>query len=298
MRLLSLTCLVFCLMFTAGAAWADSIFVKPVQSRGLSADEEGTVNDLLKMAVGRESKHSLSQESAGAEATLSGQIVKLGNAYLFTLRKERSGRNTVQRELKVASFEEMDVVTSRLVRSVLSEDSNVAQVDEVTEQETKANTLRLKSVRQFQFGFGPAWMSGLRAVKPASAFSLGYSWSLEQDYELLTMFEYLSNPESATFSSLSLGMGYYFMRSRHSPFVMADFGYGWAAVPTGCEGLCLAERWNRDRASGWGLGASLGYKFFRTSTVNVSLVGRYEYLLDTIRDEHPAKTTVKLVLSF
>ena len=283
-------------LFVSAPTWAKTVFVQPIQPRGgVSADEAATLTDLVRMAVERQNGFSTVSDE-NAEVQVSGQVVKLGQSYIVSLRKKEAGQSDVAQEMKVKTFDEMDTVTQRLVGQALTGRGRAPEIGEVTSQEEVGNNRRIEAVRQWSFGFGPAWTQGLKDAKPASVWSLGYSWFLETDFELLLRAEYMAGKSG--FSTLTLGGGYSPWRTRHAPFVMAELGYGLATVASDCEGRCLLDILDRERTSGWVLGAGLGYRFFRTSNVNVSLVGRYDFMVERTSLGHPSKSSLNVVVSF
>ena len=283
----------------ATPAFATTVFVNPVEFRGALTDEAGTVTDLLKNAVERTKGFESVESAAAAQITLNSRLLKLGSSYLINLRKTAGG--VASAELKVQGMDDMHLATQRLVRSVLTGSDEAPRIGEVTEADVHVNDKRIQSVRAFQLGFGPAWTSNLRDSGPASVWSLGYSWGIEQDFEILLMGEYLSSTKSsnASFSGLEIGVNYFFMRNRNSPFVNFDFGYGWASAASDCSGLCrLLGPDQHEDVNGWELGAGLGYKFFRTSSVNLAIVARHDYLMIPTKEGLPSKTSLKVVLYF
>lgn len=299
MRFVSTTLLLIASIFVSHPTLAKTVFVNPTEFRGALTEDAGTVTDLLKNAVEKTRGFESVESKNGAQIVLNSRLLKLGSAYLINLRKTEGGVGSA--ELKVQGMDDMHLATQRLVRSVLTGTDEAPRIGEVTQADVHVNDTRIESVRQFQLGFGPAWTSNLRDSAPASVWSVAYAWGIEQDFEVMLMGEYLSSTKSSNsgFSGIDIGVNYFFLRNRNSPFVNLDFGYGWANSASQCTGLCrFTNPDGRDDVSGWELGAGLGYKFFRTSTVNLGLIARHEYLMATTRQGMPSKTSLKVVLYF
>ena len=287
-------------LFVGGpAAWATTVYVTPAEFRGNLGEDAATITDLLKNAVDKTKGFDDVESNAKAQITLTARVMKLGSAYLVSVKRTDGLKPAA--ELKVANMEDMHLASQRLVRTVLTGAVEAPQVGEVTESDVHGNDRRIEATRQFQLAFGPAWTSNLRNPGPASVWSVGYLWGIEQDYEIQLLGEFLSSSKSkdVSFGGFSIGLNYLFTRTRNAPFVTADFGYGWASADRGCEGGCSRlSSVPTDDVNGWQLGAGLGYKFFRTANVNLAVIAHYEYMMATTRQGMPSKTSLKVALYF
>ena len=277
---------------------ATDVFVAPVEFRGALTEDADVTTDLLRNAVDKTKGFDSVESRAKSQLALTARLLKLGSSYLLSLKRSDGQRPAA--ELSVARMDDMHLATQRLVRQVLIGGEEAPRVGEVTDADVRGNDRRVQAIRQWQVGFGPAWTSNLRDSGPASVWSLGYLWGIEQDYEIQLLGEFLSSSKSkdVSFGGLSIGLNYLFLRSRHSPFVSAEFGYGWAQADRGCTSNICRFTDGADEANGWQLAVGLGYKFFRTANVNLAVAARHEYMMATTREGLPSKTTLKVLLYF
>lgn len=205
--------------------------------------------------------------------------------------------------MKAANIEDMDTVSIRVVRSVLNEEapSNSAKVTDVTKDEETRGTRRYKATRQWRIAFGPAWSNGLSVNGGGTQWSLGYIWGIDPDYDLKINWSYYvprsTDEDNARFSEFALGMNYFFTQAKHSLFLTIELGYASAAAS---ENNNTVFNFSEDSASGWAVGLGLGYKFFRTSTVNLGLLASYQYLFDKTEksDQTPRLSSLNIVVYY
>ncbi|MCB0349551.1 MAG: hypothetical protein KDD38_00110 [Bdellovibrionales bacterium] len=288
------------LLIASSCALASTVYVETATGTGVDSPSLESVTELTKVAVSENTKFTLTEKKSSADFNIETKLLKLGDAIILTMTKTGKDKKSFTAKLKASGLEDVDVVTSRLVRSVLTEvaPEGKATVTDVTESEQHAGSRRYEATRQWQFGFGPAWSSNLNVGSGGTNWSLGYAWGLDPDFQLALVADWYSvaNSDDANFTDVSFGLDYYFSREKISPFIGADIGRGAAAAAQGCADtwVCVSD----DDASGWVVGVTAGYKFFRTSSVNLGIVGRYKYLFDKTSYGNPDMGSVRLVVYY
>ncbi len=276
---LILSALALLIVLFAANAQADSVFVQTAQAEGEEASLRGTVQELVKAAVSEQSGYSLASTAEGADLVLRPRILKLGSAYILTIDKIKADKVLFTSKMRASNAEDLDTVSSRVVRSVLKEvraESN-AQVDDITEDEVSRGTRRHIATRQWEIGFGPAWGTNLNTEKSGLVFHLGFVWGVDPQWDLDLSFRATGidgkNSSSAYFSEFMIGTNYHFNKDKNAPFITAGLGRATAGVSDSAIIL------NDDTANGWAARVGAGMKFFRTSTVNLGLEANYTFLL-------------------
>ncbi|MCB9026664.1 MAG: hypothetical protein H6625_10130 [Bdellovibrionaceae bacterium] len=267
--------------FASYVASAETVYVLEIKTKGVDEASLETVKELISSAVQSEG-HSLTSNKNEADSILRPALLKLGDSFILKIDKLKDNKVKYSSKMKAANLEDMDTVSTRVVRSVLNEEapSKSVKVTDVTADEETRGTRRFKATRQFRFGFGPAWSSGLNVNGGGTQWSLGYIWGIDPDYDLKLNWSFYvprADEENARYSELALGMNYFMTQAKHSPYLSIELGYASAAASEKINNLF---NYSDDNASGWALGVGLGYKFFRTSTVNVGLLASYKYLFD------------------
>ncbi len=292
------------LLFIGALAQATTVFVPPIEGKGVEASDNEAIEELVKTGVEKVSGYHLSTDADKADLHLRVKVLKLGSAFVIKADKIENHKIIFSTRMKAPGIEEMDVVALRVVRSALSEKEpkDAATVEDVTAEEERSSSRRFQAVRQWQFGFGIATSSNLNVKGQSTQWSLGYNWSLDPQFDLQLMWDlYLPKISGdARFTDLSLGLAYHFSTGKHTPFVGADIGYGAASAADGDNNSVFGSVSSDDTASGWVLGLSGGMKFFRTTSVNLGLVLRYSYMFEKTRvsDLTPSVTSVRLIVYY
>lgn len=178
-------------------------------------------------------------------------------------------------------------------------DSDAApQVGSITEAQATQISRRINPTRQWKIGLGPSWASDVGSSKGGTLYLLGFVWGVDPNFDLdLTLrgasFERKDGPSSYT-SDAFIGINYYFTRSLNAPFLTAGLGGASALVsnPNAESGSTTV--------SGWATRVGLGYKFFRTSTVNAAVEVNYAVILADSRgsDRNPGVASATLALYY
>jgi hypothetical protein len=284
------TFLILAIFFCAFSAAADSIYVQPSDGEGVEAYMRTTVDHLVKSFVTRES-HSVASSADSADLVLSPKVMKLGNAYFLTIDKKKGGKVLFSSSMKAANAEELDTVAKRVVRSVLNEQKieDSATVADVTAEEETKNTRRYQATRQWRFLFGPVTAHDLKSEGGYSFFDIGYAWGLDPHYDVTLDFKTSGLKEGAYYTGFLLGLTYYSQLGKHSPYYKAGVGRVTAAAADDTA-FFISD----DSFSGWGGEVGVGYKFFRTSTVNivVELTHGIAFGKTAESDSSPGLTTI------
>jgi len=293
-------------VFAGAVSYADAVYVKEVGGEGVDGATKSSVRALIRSAVGDVKGFSVSDKSDGAKIQLSGELLKLGDAYILTLEKLISGKSVYSSKMKSTTLEDMDKVTERLVDSVLNEKSvaETATTSSITrDEETKGNR-RYQATRQWRFSFGPAWSDNLNADGPGTVFGIGYIWGLDPYVDLKLVWSGYSprddNADDADYLALNFGINKFFDLAKHSPYVTGSVAYVSASASDGPNTTSSWGNSSADNAKGWGVSAGGGYKFFRTSNVNVGLELNYNFLFDKtdITKNYPSTTYLEIVVYY
>ena len=292
----------FILLFFSPLSMASTYFVENSKATGVADSDRASVDQLIRTSITGTGKNSVTDERAKAEFTLTPMLLKLGGAYVLTLeKKDKSGKVVYSQKMKAASMEDMDTVASRLTESVMQQTStdDTADVTNITADEENRNTRRYKATRQWIFGLGPGWGQNLRSGGGGFTFTLGYLWGLDPDFGVSLVGTFNGGPgdDDSRYSDFSLGGEYYFNRKKTTPFVGARFGWASADANDQCD-IVLFSSCENDTASGWGTAFTAGYKFFRTSTVNIGLSANYMVLFDKTKSGTPSLTTIQFLVYY
>lgn len=261
------------------SAFAESVFVAPL-GEGDDASLRAAVYSLVRAAVSNEAGYSLASNAKDAQLQLAPHLLKLGSSYIVTVDKLKGERVLFTAKMKAATVDDLDTVSARVVRAALAETKAeaTAQVDDVTEHEVTQGTRRQQATRQWKFGFGPAWGSNLNTNKSGLVYALGFVWGIDSDWDVDIAFRGSGFDDTGAFTEFLIGSNYYLTRGKYAPFVTAGVGRGSAVVSKANSSLFNPSD---DIASGWMARVGAGYKFFRTSNVNVGIEANYSTLFAT-----------------
>lgn len=280
---------------------AANVYVGSIKGISVNEADVKTVEELVKTSVAGDLKHKLVESSSEADYSLSGKLVKLGEAYSLTLVKTKGSEEIYRSTMKSAMMSDMDVVVSRIVRSVDEEVSveKNASVKDVTYEEENNQRRRKEVLSQGEFAVGPATTSNLNVSGQTTLWTFGYNYELEYDWDMNVGLDWLTthrpSEDDAYFMALNFGVKYYLTRSNVSPFIEGHLGYGVAIASSGCSsGSLLCS--SRDRASGWLGGAGIGVRFFRTSKSNFAFVLRGSQLTEKTDVSHKAPAVASIMI--
>lgn len=283
------------------SSFAASVYVSQ-PSGSLKAEDEVSIRELMKIAADETPGFKVTENAKEADVTINTQVVKLGDSYILNAKKvNKSGTVLFSEKMKAATMEDMDTVTARLGKSVLLEKPvlQTGDVTNVTEAEENQNTRRIEATRQWIFSIGPGWATNLRSKGGGLTFAVGYLWGLDPDFAVNLSWQLHNGKgnDDASYSDFSLGMEYFFSRSKTSPFVGARLGYA-SAKPNGNCTISFFNSCDTSRASGWAANATAGVKFFRTSSVNVGLIATYHTVFDKVGGNMPGLFTTQMAVYF
>lgn len=269
-------------------------------SGGADAGLLSAVVELAKSAVANEPGYRITS-SGPSTLKLRARILKLGSAYVVSMDRISGGEVNFSAKMKAASAEDLDVVTPRVVKAALSgsRSEETAEVDTITHDETVRATRRFQATRQWKFGFGPVWGSGLGTDKSGLVYELGYVWGLDPQWDVDITWRVASlardGQTGAYFSDLSIGGTYYLTKSRTAPYLTGGIGRA-GAQASRADSILISD----DTASGWAGRLGVGARFFRTSTVNLGLELNHTRLFaETSRTQStPAITSLSIGVYF
>ncbi len=304
-RLLLSAFFLFVGVFAVQKADAATVFVQPpATSEGTEAGLGSTLYELVKAAVSDESGYSLSGTAKDADVTLQPRLLKLGGSYIVSVDKLKGDKIVFTTKMKAATADDIDNVSSRVVRSALRETkaTESAQVGDVTQAEINQNNNRIQTTRQWKLGFGPAWGDQMNTDKSGINFTLGFVWGIDPNFDLdlnfrSTAFE-KSKESGAHFTEFMIGTNYYLTRNRNAPYLTAGLGRAWASASIPDSNTLLNT--SDDTVNAWGARLGVGYKFFRTSTVNLGVEVNYSKVFgETSRSKSaPGLTSASLALYY
>lgn len=277
---LKLACV--CWLFTAVAAHADTFEVPEIQSPAVDAGQAATVSELIRANVAEIPNQSV--VARNGQFQLRAKLLKLGNSYVVTLQKVQKDQVRFASQLKATTFDDMDNVVARLVRSVVTEKpvDKDATVKDVTTAESTQGIRRRETVNRWYFGMGPG--GTINAGGSAANFNLAIGYYFEIDPSVAVKIVY--DGTSSRFNYLNLGANYYFSDKNYSPVVTGELGYGSASQARRNTNYLIDEF---DKVNGFILGAGAGYQFFRTSKVNLEILAHFAVMMNNNDRGVPSK---------
>ena len=262
-------------VFLSSSLLAATAVVLPAKGIGVSDRVLQTYEELIKMSLKQAKYRVVSDNKAAADLTFSPTITAVGNGFILGLEKQAKSGETYEDNFKVASENELDLGTARLVKSVLKEEAatKAATVDDVTAAEVKSGTARQETVKRVQVAFGPTWTYGFNTTKMLYNFELAYVWERDQlAPRMFSEFNVGPGVKQAFSASAGLGLDYYLTNSKQAPFVGLDVGYGFFHQATTAE--------QRARVmSGFTVGANVGYSIMRTADTSMYVAANYRPVL-------------------
>jgi len=269
------------LLLWSTAALGDTVHLLSPRGVGVSAAVLESYQELLRVAVVQSGLHVVSGHDA--DLVLKGTITKVGSGFLLGLEKSGGGAEPYEDTMRVASEDELDTGTRRLVAAVLAgrPARENATVDDVTDAERDAGTNRKRTVRHAMLAFGPSWAYGLGSSDMLYDLAIGYEWESEHLAPRVFL-EANWAPGSSDMGSLHSGLGidWYLLGSRSTPYIGMDAGIG--AVSRAHSDANKATDGGRMYYSGFSLGADIGFAIMRTADVSMFIQGSYRPLLGGI----------------
>ncbi|MBX9767818.1 MAG: hypothetical protein K2X47_11150 [Bdellovibrionales bacterium] len=261
---------------------SDTVFVREATGVAVSANELQVTTELIRTSVSQVSGHQLSLDAKKSEITLQPKLLRLDETLMLTLQKLKGDQVERSDQIKVSDFDELDMVALRLTRAVL-EDKPVREserVDEVTRNEQQLVGRRKEAAKNWVVGFGPHTSRAMGTDASLFNFHLGYSWLVKPQSEIKLFWDNSSASGSPSASLSYVGLGYTHLLSvgDRSPFFGGEMGYGSASFSTLSSTTALPVS---ESAKGFVGGLGVGYRFFRTSSINLDVQFRGAMIFDS-----------------
>lgn len=223
------------------------------------------------------------RDSEREEMTITGQLTRLDESYLLILTAELAGGEQRSRRQKVASFDEIDVASERLVAALVEnvEVYDTVERGAVFEEEQEPESV-VESDVGFEVGFGSAWPISNSLGEHGTMY--GFHGALIFDVrdvlvDLRSDFQF-GDDDADTFAFTStLGARYVWFDARRVGVYSgldAGYGYVWARQPGK----------NPDRGA-FLIGANSGLLLLRHSDINLDLRARIQFLTESLRGDLP-----------
>ncbi len=293
--------LILILSLFTSASMASSFYVSNVKASGTAAPSEASaVKSLVSQSVNNMDGHNTTSSASSSDYVLTPELVKLGDKVILSLTKSKNGSIVFSKKMKTTSFNDIDLISERLVTAVINEKSieGTQSVSNITNEEKENSNVRIKATKQWFVGIGPGVSSNLEGESGGFDFNIGMLWGLDDNFSLSLAWEIFSGrgEDESRFTNLAMGGIYYLTQKKNTPFVGASIGYG-SAQANDDKAFFSTEN---DDASGWSLSATAGYHMYRTSTVNFAVLGRYTQILDKLEvsDKLPGLFTINLALYY
>ncbi|MCB0364612.1 MAG: outer membrane beta-barrel protein [Bdellovibrionaceae bacterium] len=295
MKQIFLTLLVSGFVFSA---IAETVYVAPTKGSGVDPSSLGSITELIRASVAESDGYELVDDQNSAEIVLKSKALRLGDSYILSMVKYVNKKKTFGSKLKAASLDDMDTVSGRLVRAVLSEvkAEKDARVSDVTQDEETRGTRRKKATRQWELSFGPASPGNLNSKSDGINWKFGYLWGIDDRIDLKFSWEMLTSTDEddVNFTDIYLGMNYFFSDANNAPYITGDFGYGGATAHDPNNSSLFGSD---DDATGFALGFGVGMKFLRVSTVNVGVQLRHAMMFSETEHTKKKPYVTSLMLS-
>ncbi len=265
----------FTLLLSSSPLTAASVRLKQTRGLGVSDTLVETYAELVKMYL-KEAKQSLvSSESESAELEFNAKITKVGEGFILTLEKQGPNSPRFEESFKVASENELDLGTKRLVAAVLAGKpvQSSLNASNVTEAEASLGTQRQATVNRLSLAFGPSGSYGMGTQKTFYDFKLAYTF--ERDNLAPRVFGEVNwgpGIRDAFAFAGGLGLDYYLSSGKEAPHVGVDLGLG---------GYHRASTWETARdgkpmyRSGFALGLTAGYTILRNAETSMYVQANY-----------------------
>lgn len=290
----------FIVLFTPFASRAvDTVFVRDATGVAVSANELQVASELIRTSVSQVSGYKLSLDAKKSEVTLQPKLLRLDETLMLSIQKVKGDQVEGSDQIKVSDFDELDVVALRLTRAVLEgqpvRDSE--RVEEVTRNEQQLVGRRKEAAKNWVIGFGPHTSRAMGTDVSFFNFHLGYSWLVKSQSEIQLFWDSTSGSGGSSASLSYVGLGYTHLLSAgdRSPTFSGEMGYGSSSftAPATATSAEVAQS-----AKGFVGGIGVGYRFFRTSSINLDVQLRGAMVFDRGSLGHPMVGGFRLSLYF
>ena len=201
------------------------------------------------------------------EMEITANITRLGESYLVVLTVRLASGEQRSRRHKIATFDEIDVATRRLVASLIEniELFDTVERGDVLETEQEPETV-VASMRGWEVGFGTAWPISNALDDHGTMYGFHGAITFDiRDFlvDLRTDFQF-GNDNVDTFAFTTTLGGRYIWHDarRYGIYSGIDLGYGYV------EG---SEPGNDPSRGGFVVGGNTGILFLRHSDINLDL---------------------------
>ncbi len=284
------------------AAFATHIYVAPVQGTNVTQQETLGMRELIKLAVQNENDFAIVDSLEKAEIYLQSKIIHV-NRYTLVLSKWSGEKMHSQKQWHADNSKELESIVNSSVAEILNTEesagtavlynNNKSLGERAQEKNQRTHFERVPARRQVSLGFGPAYFSNMESSTPGIGINAGYIWNIDDHFDLglQTDFAMSTQHADAYYFSGKILTNYFFSTQDISPFIGAGFGYGFASAHDG-------PRVPDDDSSGFAMGLQAGMKFFRTSTVNLSVSLEYNQIFDQNTLGNPSVFMFKCALHY
>lgn len=254
------------------AAHAANCVVIDEQRDGLSAEERSSARTLFEESL-REGKQEVSREGCSDTWTL--YHIRLGDSLTVVAQSPRGTRRE-----RVNRIEDLPGMYSQMVRSLLdgsqlTNDGAAVTRKNVVQSQTAPQRVLADAIWYAKLGYGTTTADGFHG---GPHFGFGRRWELDQVGIDLAFLNFTTYQDSDEFSGMSvswidLSAEYFFDAfGNSSPYVGAGLSLGSHTIPDAAgdfEGGGLQGK------------ATLGYEFFRASTIR--MLAQFDALLPMYR---------------
>lgn len=261
-------------VFFSPTLWADNIYVSPVKGTNVDENELATVHEVIKNQVESETGNKIVNSVGEADYMLQPKLVKLGT-YTLTMSKWKGDKMVNSGQWRAADLPALETTITNAVNDIVSGKKEPKSIGQQAKEKKQryGDFERIPVRRQVLVGFGPAFFSKMNEAKTNLGFQLGYSWSIDDYFDLSLLGDLgISTEHSDAYGiTAKIATNYYFMPQDTSPYIGLGFGYGWISAHDDKRSFIVSD----DNANGFAGSVQAGVRFFRLSTVNFSVGGEY-----------------------
>lgn len=281
-------CLIF-LVFLSINAHALSVSLESVKGSGIDKHQLKTVESLAISAI---IEHpDATHVTKRGKRKLAIIVTRLENSYIIIMSSDLKGVPTASQQLKVESFDEIDIAIKRLVAAFI-ENKNVEDTVErnlVVAKEQKEPT-RVKALKGFHVDLGMAVpiTNSLLSHKIMYAFGLGYKFDISP-FLLELRTDLLLGYNEASMNGMSLTIGGHYVwydQRKYALFSGLEVGFG-RVNDTLISGK-----------SGFAVAANTGVILLRHATVNLDVRLRMLMIADKFNNSVPFMGSLLVGITF
>lgn len=224
-------CCISLSLLLVNRALAESVFVKDTVAVGLEKSAEKSeseiVTTLVSNAVTESGIYPRALAWKDAQILLQPKLMKLGQAYILTLSREKNGIIDFSSSLRAETFDEMDKIALRLTQAVLQgiNVNETVRIDNVTANEAIAGTEK-KASRQSQiFTMGPVFFNGFPSDGVGTHLGIAKFWDADFGAIRFNILDFNSRG-SVQWIKTGIGANYVFNRNNFSPYLGGEFNVG------------------------------------------------------------------------